>query len=627
MAFYKQTQRVCLLAATLIGTSSLAPSLAQAATFVVINADSAGVGFNDPTMVAPVGGNPGTTIGAQRLNAFQFAANIWGALVASNVTIQVSASFAPLTCSSTSAILGSAGPFTFLRDFTGAPVASTWYAIALANALNGSDLDPTNPDITAQFNGAIGTTCAFPSTWYYGFDGNASAGQIDFITVLVHELGHGLGFLTLVNLTTGAKALGSNDTFMLNLENHGAMPPDYPSMTDAQRLAASTATGNLHWVGANVQNWSGLLSAGTVGTHVQMFAPNPQQAGSSVSHWDTALTPNQVMEPSYTQVLHRPIMELPLFRDIGWKVLIPKHDFNSDVKSDIAWRDTSGNVAIWEMNGTTILNQATSFVGNVAGNWSILGNGDYNGDGKNDIAWHDSTGNVAIWEMNGTTILNQATSFVANVPGTWTIVGTGDFNGDGRSDILWRDGSGNVAIWEMNGTTVLNQATSFVGNVAGNWSVFGNGDYNGDGKSDILWRDGSGNVAIWEMNGTTVLNQATSFVGNVGGTWSIVGTGDFNGDGKSDILWHDGSGNVAIWEMNGTTILNQATSFVANVPGTWSIFGSGDYNGDGKSDIVWRDGSGNVAIWEMNGTSVLNQATSFVGNVAGNWLIQDPQGN
>jgi predicted small secreted protein len=306
---------------------------------------------------------------------------------------------------------------------------------------------------------------------------------------------------------------------------------------------------------------------------------------------------------------------------------VATHDFNGDHLSDIAWRDTSGNLAIWEMNGTSILNQATSFVGNVPGNWSIVGNGDYNGDGKSDIAWHDTTGNVAIWEMNGTAVLNQATSFVGNVPGTWAIVGTGDFNGDGNSDIVWRDGSGNVAIWEMNGTTILNQSTSFIGNVAGNWSIVGNGDYNGDGKSDILWHDTSGNVAIWEMNGTTVLNQATSFVGNVPGTWAIVATGDFNGDGKSDIVWHDGSGNVAIWEMNGTTILNQATSFVGNVPGTWSIAGSGDYNGDGMSDIVWHDGSGNVAIWEMNGTAVLNQATSFVGNVAGNWSIQDPQGN
>ena len=102
------------------------------------------------------------------------------------------------------------------------------------------------------------------------------------------------------------------------LENHGASPSDYPSMTNAQRVTASTSTGNLHWIGANVRAASGVLTAGKVGDHVQMFAPNPQQQGSSVSHWDTALSPDQVMEPIYTGVHHNPVLELPLFQDIGW---------------------------------------------------------------------------------------------------------------------------------------------------------------------------------------------------------------------------------------------------------------------------------------------------------------------
>jgi hypothetical protein len=69
-----------------------------AATIVIQNGNAAGVGFNDPTPAAPVGGNAGTTLGQQRLNAFQAAANVWGATLDSTVTIVVFATMEPLTC-------------------------------------------------------------------------------------------------------------------------------------------------------------------------------------------------------------------------------------------------------------------------------------------------------------------------------------------------------------------------------------------------------------------------------------------------------------------------------------------------------------------------------------------------
>jgi VCBS repeat protein len=256
----------------------------------------------------------------------------------------------------------------------------------------------------------------------------------------------------------------------------------------------------------------------------------------------------------------------------GQWTIVGQRDFNGDGYADVLWHDTSGNVAIWEMNGTKVLNANSSYVANVpTPQWSILGTGDFNADGMGDILWQDMSGNVAIWEMNGTTVLNANSSFVAKVPSQWSIKGTGDFNGDGKADILWQDTSHNVAIWEMNGTAMLNQNSSFVANVPSQWSIKGTGDFNGDGKTDILWQDISGNVAIWEMNGTTVLNPNSSFVGNVASQWSILLTGDFNGDGKSDILFQDSSGNVAIWEMNGTAVLNASTSFVAKVPGQWTL--------------------------------------------------------
>jgi hypothetical protein len=40
--------------------------------------------------------------------------------------------------------------------------------------------------------------------------------------------------------------------------------------------------------------------------------------------------------------------------------------------SDILWRDTSGNVAMWEMNGTMVSNAANSLLAtDVPSQWSI----------------------------------------------------------------------------------------------------------------------------------------------------------------------------------------------------------------------------------------------------------------
>jgi hypothetical protein len=86
-------RRAFFRAAALAICLAVPASLAHAqATILIVNGDPAGAGFNDPTPAAPVGGNTGTTVGAQRLIAFQRAADIWGQTLASATPIYVLAS-------------------------------------------------------------------------------------------------------------------------------------------------------------------------------------------------------------------------------------------------------------------------------------------------------------------------------------------------------------------------------------------------------------------------------------------------------------------------------------------------------------------------------------------------------
>lgn len=266
----KKRQSLSMALRGIAGALAFAVSMSAsaAATLVIQNLDSAGEGFNDPTPAAPVGGNTGTTLGQQRLNVFQAAANVWGATLTSPITIVIRASFDPLTCTAASAVLGSAGAYNIWSDFPGAAFANTWYHQALANKLSGTNLGAGDPvdgqDIQARFNSRLGLfpDCLPGSPFYLGLDNNHGT-MIDLFTVILHELGHGLGFQTFTSGSTGAPFFGIPalwDHFMLD-NTTGKL---WVNMTDAERQASAINTRKLAWTGANTTGaLPGVLSLGT----------------------------------------------------------------------------------------------------------------------------------------------------------------------------------------------------------------------------------------------------------------------------------------------------------------------------------------------------------------------------
>lgn len=314
----------------------LAAGAASAATFTVQVMDGPGEGFNDPTPFTPIGGNNATTVGQARLNVFNEAARLWGQLINSTKTIVVEATFDPLTCSANSGVLGSAGPIYIWHDFLNAPVANVFYPSALADALSGQDLGGKH-DISAQFNSDVNgnPTCLGSSYFYYGFDHQLSGHNdgrnyiADLLGVVLHEIGHGLGFVSIVD-QNGAGVTDSTDhitrlgvfeqfTFEESLNMY------WSQMTPAQRVQSATGQapgGNaeLVWNGPRVNTNLARLTVGfSSAGHLKLYAPATFDASSSVSHWDSSATPNLLMEPRYSSTTgnHTDLTTCALY-DMGW---------------------------------------------------------------------------------------------------------------------------------------------------------------------------------------------------------------------------------------------------------------------------------------------------------------------
>jgi hypothetical protein len=256
-----------LLAAVLL---LVAPAAFGKATLVIVNGDGPNTGFNDHTPVDPVGGNPGTTLGAQRLAVFQAAAAIWGEVLDSTIPISVLSHFEPLSCDNSGAVLGRAGPTNIFSSDdpsldggvapTVFPLQKTWYVSAETQRfagqqlLSGTGTDPANFDIEARFNSSLDS----PQTancgglrWYYGLDDQHGT-AIDLLTVVLHELGHGLGYLSLTDNSTGEyPAMNEPDIwahFMFD-ESTGS----HWDALSASNRKASAVSGGLAWDGPSVK--------------------------------------------------------------------------------------------------------------------------------------------------------------------------------------------------------------------------------------------------------------------------------------------------------------------------------------------------------------------------------------
>jgi hypothetical protein len=295
--------RVLLAAAMGAGVLGAMASQALAVPVRVTYTDSNGEGFFDPQL------------GSLRRRSFEAAMGVWSRRLPGSVPIDVSASFDPMGGSASSATLGSARPMGLADQWNGAtppPRANTYYAIPLANNLAGGDIDPADPDIEARFNSDVDNPNVLGEDgFYYGLDGAAGTNS-DFFAVVLHEIGHGLGFTGLLRSdgTFSANALTSFDRLLSS--GTSATSPLLQGMSSGTRAQI---------IRSNSLFFNGDFSRAVQGSNPRLYAPAAYSGGSSVYHTDEATYrgTEELMTPLSTSAPHDagPIT-FAMFRDIGW---------------------------------------------------------------------------------------------------------------------------------------------------------------------------------------------------------------------------------------------------------------------------------------------------------------------
>ena len=200
--------------------------------------------------------------------------------------------------------------------------------------------------------------------------------------------------------------------------------------------------------------------------------------------------------------------------------LVAIEDLNDDARDDLIFlHGETGEVRAWIMDGATRLE--TGVVG-LAPDMEFLGAGDLDADGAADLLWRDESGAVHVWFMQGLIVRVDSVVSTANaISASWKVVAVADLDGDQRADLVWRHQTrGDVVGWLMAGAVRRASATIAAG-IATRWNVVDSSDFNGDGRGDLLWRDSiTGDVHGWLMSGLT--RSESGFVHNASKSWLIV---------------------------------------------------------------------------------------------------------
>ncbi len=303
----------------------------DANTYVGLNQDLFGLAFNKTSRAntnqhwakfmelpkkSTINVTYSTFFNAQAKEAFEKAKAIWERILKSDIPINIDAVWSTALSRNT---LGATSPQYFPSvNFQGALVNRAVYVRPLAEKLQRKNSNGNEPDIRMVFSAAY--------NWSYSADA-ISPNQTDFSTVVLHEIGHGLGFTSgfFYNAGVGSQSFTGGggapfpvayDVFIQdNLDQNLADPAKYALNSAA--LGKALISDELYY--------SSPLAVAATSTKPKIYAPSTYSGGSSIAHLDEntykAGSGNSLMSPIIDNLevnLDPGPITLGIFKDMGW---------------------------------------------------------------------------------------------------------------------------------------------------------------------------------------------------------------------------------------------------------------------------------------------------------------------
>ncbi len=279
------------------------------------------------------------------INAVEYAASILESILPDDVHITVTATWKNI---SEPGVLANSSSTGYGVGW-GIDAFLPWavYPAALAEKISGSLLNTDNEgDIELNINSSV--------NWYFGLDGNTPTLRYDLVTVVLHELIHGIGFFDSFYVETSTGSYGTSsvptiyDRFIENASGV-KLTDTIAYINPSAELKTQITSGKVYFDGPVVNRY---LS----GARAKIYSPATYSGGSSISHLDEDTYEDidgALMTPYIKrgEAIHNPgKLVRAMLGDIGWINTRIIHDpvpdteehitsleINAEIKSDTTY--------------------------------------------------------------------------------------------------------------------------------------------------------------------------------------------------------------------------------------------------------------------------------------------------